>query len=161
MLLRGGGLEALRLVDREVAGQPHESVPALRGIAHGGVVRVVLRFEQLLAEAGQVLRGGLELRAALRKTALTVGDLLPVFVKALFRRDELAGGTGGGQRTEDGDGLLLPDRREPEEGTSSSASSEARSFLSTRQKCSSKPCAFNSLISAGGSCPSRRACRTR
>ena len=115
MLLRGGGLEALRLVDGEVAGQPHESVPALRGIAHGGVVRVVLRFEQLLAEAGQVLCGGLELRAALRKTALTVGDLLPVFVKALFRRDELAGGAGGGQRTEDGDGLLLPDRREPQE----------------------------------------------
>ena len=62
-----------------------------------------------------MLRGGLELRAALRKTALTVGDLLPVFVKALFRRDELAGGAGGGQRTEDGDGLLLPDRREPQE----------------------------------------------
>jgi len=62
-----------------------------------------------------VLRGGLELRAALRKTALAVGNLLLVFVKALFRRDELAGGAGGGQRTEDGDGLLLPDRREPQE----------------------------------------------
>ena len=62
-----------------------------------------------------MLRGGLELRAALRKTALAVGNLLPVFVKALFRRDELAGCAGGGQRTEDGDGLLLPDRREPQE----------------------------------------------
>ena len=115
MLLRGGGLEALRLVDGEVAGQPHESVPTLRGIAHGGVVRVVLRFEQLLAEAGQVLRGGLELRAALRKTALTVGDLLPVFVKALFRRDELQCGVCSGQRAENGDGLLLSDRRKAEE----------------------------------------------
>ena len=52
--LRGGFFEALRLADRQVAGQPHQPVLALGGIAHGGVFRVVLRFQQLRLDAGQV-----------------------------------------------------------------------------------------------------------
>ena len=130
MLLRGGGLEALRLVDGEVAGQPHTSPSPLSEVLRTEeIVRVVLRFEQLLAEAGQALRGGLSCAPHSARPRLTVGDFLPVFVKALSGGMNSPAAQEAGSAPRMATVCCFPTGASRRKRTSSSASSEARSFF--------------------------------
>ena len=54
MGLSGGRLEVLYLGGGQIAPQPHQAVLTLGGIADGRILGIVLGFEHLYTDAGQV-----------------------------------------------------------------------------------------------------------
>ena len=84
MGLSGGRLEVLCLGGGQIAPQPHQAVLTLGGIADGRILGIVLGFEHLYTDAGQVgsrlTEGNFTIGKALGTTLLLLLQLLQTLI---------------------------------------------------------------------------------